>query len=895
MSTYQTSYKSLLQGVSQQLPSERLPGQLSAQVNMVSDPVTGIRRRPGVQYKAHWAWEGAGDDNVLAWFTDLAGSRVHILLNTGTGNIRMLDESFTEVANLDGGPYLTSSDSSKIRACAVGNEFFLCNVDRTPELQYGDVYPDPANSGFFYVAAGAFGRKYSVTLGYADGNITAEYTTPGGTGGSDASLSTPEYIAQKLAEALSKAGTATPVNMTDVRLTGWSFSGDVASSTVQRNTGTSTDPVWTDITAPQEFSVAELESQRLRVRYSASVVPGAPTSAVYANFTFQVKFNGVWGADTYTVSQYLGKSGTVENVVVPVSTFTSTTTPGAPILYVAQDGPYVFVSRSGGMGITTTSGTQYMIASQGGGVSSEGNLPARLPAVADGFICRVGSGGSPKYYRYDAANLRWLETAEYGSPTGITNVPISITWSGSAWVINSAGFEGRLAGDDKSNPVHEFMQYGITGISTYQGRLVLMSGPLVSLSASNKPRRFFRSTVTSVVNSDPIEIGSGQTSAAAYEWAVPFNKDLILFSAAYQAVIPSGNAAITPANATVVPTSGHEVDTTSSPINLGRTLMYCNPRSEDFFGVLEVIPSQYTDSQYVSHDSTTHLPKYMGGRCRFAVSSGVANMAMFAPSGDKNSLVVHEYHWNADTKDQQAWHTWTFDYPVVNAYFVGDMSVLVFVRSGIVVLGTVDARAGAVDRYGVRRAFLDLAVPVEFDNNTITLPTWLAEFDPELPGKLVAVSGTGVNAGEPIGFTLDGDVLNTVRTWPEGTAVLGVPYYSGFVPTPPQTTDYNNEIVHDGKATVLKYIVKSRNSGDFTARVSDDYSEPQEVGCYVLAYDNPELEPGRGLSASKSSQVIPARTDMRSTTLELSTTGVGELNVTSIEYVARFHPKIKRR
>lgn len=42
MSTYEAAYKSLLQGVSQQLPEERLPGQLTAQVNMVSDPVTNL-------------------------------------------------------------------------------------------------------------------------------------------------------------------------------------------------------------------------------------------------------------------------------------------------------------------------------------------------------------------------------------------------------------------------------------------------------------------------------------------------------------------------------------------------------------------------------------------------------------------------------------------------------------------------------------------------------------------------------------------------------------------------------------------------------------------------------------------------------------------------------------
>ena len=96
MSTYEAAYKSLLQGVSQQLPEERLPGQLTSQVNMVSDPVTNLRRRPGVLFRKSWAWASADYEHSLGWFTDIAGSRVHILLNTNTGNIRILGEQFND-------------------------------------------------------------------------------------------------------------------------------------------------------------------------------------------------------------------------------------------------------------------------------------------------------------------------------------------------------------------------------------------------------------------------------------------------------------------------------------------------------------------------------------------------------------------------------------------------------------------------------------------------------------------------------------------------------------------------------------------------------------------------------------------------------------------------------
>ena len=44
--------KSLIQGVSQQTPRERLDGQVSLQTNMLSDVVRGMRRRPGMRIRA---------------------------------------------------------------------------------------------------------------------------------------------------------------------------------------------------------------------------------------------------------------------------------------------------------------------------------------------------------------------------------------------------------------------------------------------------------------------------------------------------------------------------------------------------------------------------------------------------------------------------------------------------------------------------------------------------------------------------------------------------------------------------------------------------------------------------------------------------------------------------
>lgn len=889
MSTLESSYKSLLQGVSQQIPRERLPGQLTAQLNMLADPVTNLRRRPGAQFLKSRAWLDVDAEHMMGWFTDVAGERLHVILNTNTGELLLLDANLNELCMLQGGEYLQTPDKRAIRAVTVGNEFYLCNTAVAPSLLYSNVKP-PENGGFFYVVSGAFSKGYDITVDWPGGQLAASYTTPSGASSGDAALSTPEYIASQLVQQLQ--GTS----VTAIRVL--SHSGSLPEAYHLTLNGAT-------YTLGTEVSTAALSAGALRV--SAGQRQGQEPLTI--SLTYEAKTIAGWVVGTYNTSVTLGVweyvAGTyyprlyTASMAIGVSSFVASAGSGSSaLLFVERVGPYVYVERSGAGGVTvnTSVSTNYIVPSKSGIVSTAGNLPARLPASADGFICRVGTETLPQYFEYNAGRIQWDEVGRDGSPVGISGMPVSIYWSGAEWAINTDAYEGRVAGDDETNPPHEFCTQGITGMSTYQGRLVLMSGPMVSLSASGKPRRFFRSTVTSVVSSDPIEIGSGMNSSAAYEHAIPFQKDLILLSSAYQAVIPSNNTAITPSNATVVPTSSHEVDVTSPPIALGRTLMYASPRSEDFFGIREMVPSPYTDSQYVSHDATPHLPKYMGGRCRFSVSSSVANMALFAPSGDLRSLIVHEYMWDGDQKVQQAWHTWTFPYDVATAYFAYDKIIVVFAQNDTLVVTRIDPRIGVLTFDSERRPFLDLWSSHTVTDYLVDVPAWMRAFDPGVAAKLQLTVSTGNLAGDRVGATVDGDSLRVVRSFRDGAVAMGVPYRSSFSPSPPVVRDYNDVAVSTNKATLLRYILGTKNSQEFKVRVLDRNSSDDGISSVgTLLWSSHELELGRSAYSTDAASIIPCRTNINTTVVDVYTEETGELNAVSLEYVLKTNQKIKRR
>ncbi|APU03183.1 tail protein [Ralstonia phage phiAp1] len=784
MAAFEGSMKSQLQGVSQQIARERLDGQVTAQDNMLSDVVTGLRRRPGAEFKRYDPLPTSTLNKIVGWSTDIGGRQVRLVLNTGNGVVRIYDQDWNFLQSLSVWPYLVAADRTSIRATTVGDQFVIANTAIKPTAgQSAGMKANawqPGVAGFFYVKQGAFDTIYTINM-YRNGALQTAvgYQTPKNDGADpDAAYhSSPAYIAQQIATRLVPYG---------------------------------------------------------------------------------------WNA--------------------------------------TADGAYVFVWNSGstptGASVQTPMSSQYIGVSNGAYVQTVTDLPARLPVVGHHFICQVGSLRAGTYYMYDGYKQAWLESAAYDSPGEILNMPAQISYNGTTWTVDMGAYEGSFAGDSTSNPNPSFLTRGITGIGSYQGRLVVLAGNRVCLSASNNSKRFFRSTMEALQPNDTIDIGSSANSSAAYQYAIPFQKDLILFSEKYQALIPGGNIVLTPSNATVVVTSTFEGDMTAPPIPLGRTLAYPAPRSSDFFGVLEMVPSQYTDAQYTSTDVTAHLPKYLAGRCRFAVSSSVANIAVFGQTNDPYSVIVHEYLWQGDQKVQQAWHRWTFPYPVADAFFTGSDINLLFYNAAGMIVATIDPRIGTLTAQIERRPFLDLYKTVTVAGNVAPVYADLLTFDPTAAARVKLADVALELMGEEIGIESRGtNSVVTVPSFESGPASMGIPYRSSFSPTTVMVKDQNGVVISSNRLTLLRYMVGTANSYEYEAVVQDTASDDpdQDQTVATLYWGSAELDLERPRVSSESIALIPCRTAAETTTLVLFTDGLGEMNIVSLEYVCRYNQKLRRR
>lgn len=791
MSAFESSYESLLQGVSQQGSANRQAGQVQAQLNMQSDPVTGPRRRGGVEH--YWTLDlpDVWGADLRMHYAELDGIPTHIIVDCITGRVWYMDnptKGNPRQKFVGTFPYLITTDSSTLRFTSVQERVYILNTRMKPTLVTPPTEAeDSAMLGAFRVQAGAFDTEYSIEIEVRnpDGSmkdnwpVTRTYITPKATAQDAAEHSSPRYVAEQLRSHVDSI-----VGIDAVREDG--------SSTVFFNA------------------------------------------------------KGTGGAS---------------------------------------------------MTVRSSTGYQLMQASASRHYASTGELPSGLPVDADGWKVAVGSPSAPQYYRWSYMQSAWIEDSAAGSPSEITGVPICLHRDGGGDLqAGATSWPGRPAGDDTTNPAHRWMLEGCTGIGTFQGRLVLLSGNNVSLSSSKDVTRFWRSTVTSIVDDDPIEVGASSDNAAAYEHCLPYMHDLLLFSNTHQALMPSNNQAITPRTAMVVPTGQYSMELTSPPMQVGRTVMAPLRRSEQTFGVLEILPSPMSDQQYLSVDVTQHIPSYLPGRCRFSAASSVAGTAFFNPTGDPTTLRVHEYYWDGDEKLQQAWSTWEFPYIVQQAYFVRDSVFLAFLNNDVLLIGRLDVRGrpAAGEDY---RPFLDMHVRVDIHNRRVQIPQKFREFDPAIRNKVQLAIADGPRAGDSVGFDPDPDDqygLILKRGFVGGTCILGIPYKSLLSPSQVVLRDSRDQVISTSKLTVLRYVIGTSGSSEFKVEVQD-HAGGFDTQQGTLLWSSKELDLDRHRKAGQSYATVPARVRADTSELSIYTEGTGELNITSLEYVARYNQKIRRR
>ncbi|WFG40886.1 tail protein [Paracoccus phage ParMal1] len=191
------SLGTLLQGVSQQPDRVRLDGQVTEQVNLISDVTLGLSTRPATN-------EGPTLDRATSThsYQDLSYGGKDYIIGYKSGDIQMwdLDGNRQNIQYRNGGsPNYLGAD---MQFHVVDGKIILLNRDKTVR-QSSAVDGRDWYAALFHALGGQFLKTYAVAVTFSDGTtINAEYVAPDGTNSGDAADTTSENIVSELVAGL---------------------------------------------------------------------------------------------------------------------------------------------------------------------------------------------------------------------------------------------------------------------------------------------------------------------------------------------------------------------------------------------------------------------------------------------------------------------------------------------------------------------------------------------------------------------------------------------------------------------------------------------------------------------------------------------------------------------
>jgi hypothetical protein len=777
------SYESVIRGVSQQVPQDRRSGQHTDQVNMISDPVRGLSRRHG-SLKISEALVPGGP-----WLSDILASSIR-------------HRTFT--ATIDGTDY-----------------DFIYRTQREPYTDHVDGSVGSYNPG--QSAMFAFNKATDQFLPvvkptdktFLDGVLA---------GGIKAITAVGRYIyfAGTAAPTYTQTDNFSPV-WNKQRVVAWVRGGAYSRTfkvVLTLNDGSKITGSYKTVTA----SYPEL----------------LDTSDIVATDTeYQKKVNDRVYAYNSQVTKWIGLAA--EDI-----------TPESIAGFVAQS-----LTNAGALGVTVQGGTICIdddrIASATGEDGGDGALMRVVgnEVTAPELVSTIHYSGKvvkvkPQRSREDDAfymlavpkdpdamgftEVSWKECA------GVQTRPdyvfcMGTIKDGSLYIADSAAKLSTLTGlevpdyavnevgDGLTSPVPSFFGKAITFLGSFQDRLIIGSDATIFASRPGDYLNFFRASVLTVLDTDPIEMYALGAETDTIRHGATFDRDLLLFGDRYQFAI-SGRTPLTPKTASVVVASAYKEATDAAPKEGGNFVFYAK-YAKDPADPSRVKTSLHQVGQGTiaeapeSFEVSQALDNYITGRPVEIITATSPNVVLLRTENERHGFYVYTY---LDTPDGgqrlfDAWSRWEWNEDV--GYLCGL---------------TLDANG--INAYVLRGTALNTYIACErftFETRLSHLP-YADSLQPLADAESGGVFGDTSNyivalSSESNKFLMgapyeDKDAFVAAFPTETANAWVGVPADAYVTPTNPFIRDQQGKAVMYGRFTLGKVLVSVADTAGLVVNLS---------------------------------------------------------------------------
>jgi len=785
------SYPSVILGVSQQVPQDRRPGQHFEQINLISDPVRGLCRRHGSVLQDELVLGDLGssaeqaatllDTQDYKEYTFFVGPREFSLMyrtkakpaGSTAPALIVYDKdkhSFVPVVGGDAeGPLLSAVEAQGVGAVVnVGRFVYLAPTSFIPTYTETKVWDSDANRriGAVWIRTGAYSRTYKVTAQFEDRTVTASYTTPasaypGVLDTSDIPSSDPDY-SKKVTDRQSAYQTA---------VTQWI---GTASAAVQ----------------PQNITTELMQALR-------DADTGYPTKVDYS------------------------QSGSSPHIAISIPE-------GQPLLrdIIVDDGGDGSAAWAVGMEVPEVARLSAMHY-----VGKVVRVRPKKANAEDAYYMKAQAriAGETGF-----AEVTWVEAA------GVEQQPKDVfafatVEDDTFYLANSAdelttissvetpGFSTSSVGDTITTPVPFMFGKWITYMGMVQDRLLIASGSVLYLSKPGDYLNWYRSSVLTVEDDDPVEMFALGAEDDIISAGVPYDRSLVLFGRRKQYII-NGRNAITPKTAGIVVMSSYEDATEANPVASGNFVFYAKSHGQSTS--MHQIQTGLVAEAPETYEIAKQLDTYLEGRPVQILPVMAPNTLFLRTTGNRQTIYTYTYLDSADGGQRlfDAWNKWMWN-PILGSvvamtYSSGGL-VVVTLRKGTRASDGTDCWYLVADKFTLEtelsdRPYLD---SLRDWTNYALDQGWLRPS--YLPAVEESYGAVGKGGRRQFMGTTAAMLTNLVDEFPDETGNIWVGVDSSpwtyVIPTNPFIRDKNDKAIINGRLTIQKATVQLVDSGGVEA------------------------------------------------------------------------------
>lgn len=466
-------------------------------------------------------------------------------------------------------------------------------------------------------------------------------------------------------------------------------------------------------------------------------------------------------------------------------------------------------------------------------------------AYQNGFVVEITGTGSGEtatqpfdsyFVKYETVNSSgvgvWKECPKPGilSTIGPNTMPhILVRESDGTFTFKQATWKTRLVGDEDSNPFPSFVGRNLQDIFFYRNRLGFLSDEAVIFSEAGEYFNFMRTTVTQLLDSDPIDVNASHTKVSILKHAVPFNKQLLLFSEQTQFLIDQGDL-LSPKSIGVKVATEFPCNIIAKPVGIGKNVYFAVDKGSN-----SSFREYFTDLNNQANDAidiTAHIPQYIASGIYKIATAVNEDILVALSTADPSTLYIYKYFFNANEKLQSSWSKWTYgsDSTILNVDFIGSDMYLVINRDDGVFLERTTVSLGDTGPSEPYNVHLDRKVQlgsadVSFSAGYTTINLTSLGYTPSIGSyQLVVKTHPTLKPGEVMNVIWDGTNAKVAGNITGGTYAFGRRYVFTYqlstvvIRTP--TAGGGQKADTEGRLQLRKLAFNYDDSGYFKVKVT---------------------------------------------------------------------------